>query len=448
MRIAVINWSSRRAGGVETYLGGIIPELLRAGHEVGFWHEVDLPLDREPITIPEGVPVWSAAKLGAGQALSELRRWRPDLIYAHGMLDPELEAATIEVAPSVFFAHSYYGTCISGAKTFKHPVVRPCSRRFGWQCLLQYYPRRCGGWSPLTMLKEYSRQSARLELLHGYKAIVTHSAHIKAELIQHGLAANSAYRFPYYVHGSDEELVRALAEDEGCATGAAKSLPVSGREETDGRGAGRESTRRLLFLGRMDLLKGGGVLLDALPRVLSSLRVPLHVTFAGDGPARHAWERQSARLQERESALRVEFTGWVDGVRIDELLGDCDLLVLPSLWPEPFGLVGPEAGLRGVPVAAFGVGGIPDWLVDGGNGRIAHGDPPTAEGLADAIVGCLRDPSTHAAMRREAARLAQRFNMRNHLAALLDVFDGVLQHEREIDTEHDRAFAHPAGLVR
>ena len=428
MRIAVVNWSRRRVGGVETYLGGIIPELIRAGHEVGFWHEVDVPLNREPITIPEGVPVWSVEELGAAGALAELRRWRPDLIYAHGLLDPELEAATIEVAPSVFFAHSYYGTCISGAKTFKYPDVRPCHRRFGWQCLAHYYPRRCGGWSPLTMVREYRRQGARLELLHDYKAIVTHSAYIKAELVRHGLAANSAYRFPYYVHGSDEELTRDGAEAEGEPTPSARALPLLKREGTNGHGHGADGVRRLLFLGRMDLLKGGGVLLDALPRVLSSLAVPLHVTFAGDGPARRAWEKKAARLQVRERALSVEFTGWVDGAAVDALLGACDLLVLPSLWPEPFGLVGPEAGMRGVPIAAFGVGGIPDWLVDGANGRVAHGDPPTAEGLAEAIVSCLSDPETHAAMRREAVRLAQRFNMRNHLDALLDVFGGVLGH--------------------
>lgn len=427
MRIAVVNWSRRRAGGVETYLGGIVPELLRAGHEVGFWHEVDLPLDRERITIPEGVAVWSVAELGAKGALAELRGWRPDLIYAHGLLDPELEAATLDIAPSVFFAHSYYGTCVSGSKTFKSPDVRPCHRRFGWQCMVQYYPRRCGGWSPVTMVKEYRRQSARLELMHDYDAIVTHSAYIKDELVRHGLSANSAYRFPYYVHGSGEQLVPGDDEEKSRTT-VARSLPIlHGAEENAPREATTaDGAKRLLFLGRMDLLKGGGVLLDALPRVLASLRVPLRVTFAGDGPARRAWEKQAARLRKREPALDIEFTGWVDGTKVDALLGACDLLVLPSLWPEPFGLVGPEAGLRGVPIAAFGVGGVPDWLVDGANGRIADGDPPSAAGLAEAITDCLRDPATHAAMRREAVRLAQRFNMRNHLAALLDVFDGVL----------------------
>jgi hypothetical protein len=46
-------------------------------------------------------------------------------------------------------------------------------------------------------------------------------------------------------------------------------------------------------------------------------------------------------------------------------------------------------------------------------------------GLSEAIVDCLRDPARHAEMRREAVRLAQKYNMKNHLAALLDVFEGV-----------------------
>ena len=54
-----------------------------------------------------------------------------------------------------------------------------------------------------------------------------------------------------------------------------------------------------------------------------------------------------------------------------------DLLVVPSVWPEPFGLVGPEAAHHGVPSAAFAVGGIPEWLVDGVSGHLAAGDRPT-----------------------------------------------------------------------
>ncbi len=110
---------------------------------------------------------------------------------------------------------------------------------------------------------------------------------------------------------------------------------------------------------------------------------------------------------------------------MDELLDSCDLQVVPSLWPEPFGLVGPEAGLRGVPAAAFSVGGVPDWLIDGVNGYLAPGDPPTATGLAEAIVRCLRDPSEHAELRKGAVKIAEQFSIKSHLVALMDVFEHV-----------------------
>src|SRR5207253_10057138 len=111
--------------------------------------------------------------------------------------------------------------------------------------------------------------------------------------------------------------------------------------------------------------------------------------------------------------------------RMETLFGNCDLLVVPSLWPEPFGLVGPEAGLFGIPVAAFKVGGIPDWLVDGVNGYMASGSPPTSSGLAQAIIKCLYDPVTHARLRQGAREVAQQFNVKNHLTALLEVFSSV-----------------------
>jgi len=148
------------------------------------------------------------------------------------------------------------------------------------------------------------------------------------------------------------------------------------------------------------------------------------VTFAGDGRQRSALERQAANV--RGGKLEISFPGWVDRPRIEALLKNCDLLVVPSLWPEPFGLVGPEAGHYGVPVAAFNVGGIHDWLVDGVNGFLASGTPPTSAGLAAAIIKCLRDPVVHARLRVGAAEVSRQFNIENHLTALLDVFRNVV----------------------
>src|SRR5579875_888683 len=191
MRIAIVNWSSRRAGGVEAYLDRVIGGLHSAGHETAFFCELDSPVSRQAIRVPAETPLWCASEIGNQAAISALRNWRPDIIYAHGLMDPALEAATLGIAPGVFFAHSYRGTCISGAKTFKFPAVRPCSRQFGWQCLMHFYPRRCGGLNPITMLNDFRLQSRRLSMLRSYCAIATASEYMREEYLRHGFASET-----------------------------------------------------------------------------------------------------------------------------------------------------------------------------------------------------------------------------------------------------------------
>src|SRR5207248_2586442 len=112
MRVGLITWSNRQVGGVETYLNKVIPELARAGCEVGFWYEKDSSPDRELISLQMAKRTWEVEKIGPHRALAGLRDWQPDVLYVHGLLDPELEAQILEIAPAVFFLHSYYGTCI------------------------------------------------------------------------------------------------------------------------------------------------------------------------------------------------------------------------------------------------------------------------------------------------------------------------------------------------
>jgi glycosyltransferase involved in cell wall biosynthesis len=404
VRIAILNWSNRRIGGTGTYLSAVMPHLERAGHEVALWHEVNTPVDYAPIPLPPAAPVWSMTDLGLEPALAALAAWRPHLLYAHGLLDPSVESRTLDIAPAVFFAHNYYGTCISGAKTFKNPVVTPCDRRFGWQCLAQYYPRRCGGLNPVTMLRLFKQQKGRLELLPRYGAIVTHSTHMQNEYVNHGLSASRVFNVKY-----------------------ASDLPESHESGDTSASIHGDGDRpwNLLFVGRMDELKGGRELLHALPAVIGSLGRKVRLTFAGDGPLSVTWKALAAQMCRREPRLQVEFTGWVNRAAIDELFAGSDLLVLPSLWPEPLALVGLEAARHRLPVAAFAVGGIGEWLTSGRNGFLAPGDPPTVGGLTDAIVACLRDPQTHARLKQGASGLSDDFAFDTHVELLLRAFTDV-----------------------
>jgi glycosyltransferase involved in cell wall biosynthesis len=170
---------------------------------------------------------------------------------------------------------------------------------------------------------------------------------------------------------------------------------------------------RILLMGRLNKSKGGHYLIPAIARASQKLGQSLTLTVAGTGPERASLEDDAEKFQ-----VAAQFVGWIDTRRKAELLGETDLLAVPSLWPEPFGLVGIEAGAFGVPAVGYAVGGIPDWLIPGQTGELAPGDPTSVAGLADAIVRALENPEHHAELRRGARQLARRFTLDAHLAKL------------------------------
>ena len=172
------------------------------------------------------------------------------------------------------------------------------------------------------------------------------------------------------------------------------------------------------MIARLTNVKGGHYLIQAVSRAAEKLG-PLTLTIAGNGP-----ERQRLENLAREFQVHADFAGWVGTAEKLELLSQSDLLAVPSLWPEPFGLVGIEAGCVGLPAVGFAVGGIPDWLIPGYSGELAPADPPTVEGLAEAIVGALSDPARHARLRRGAWEVARRFTLESHLAKLEPILCG------------------------
>ena len=394
MRVAVASWTARRAGGIESYLAAVLPAMRRAGLDVSFFHEVDEPAHRARIDITKGVPVFSVATSGAEDALAQLSKWRPDVVYIHGLHDVSTANRLLDIAPSVTFVHTYIGTCISGTKTHASPQPGACSRRFGPACLALYFPRRCGGRNPLTMMRLYRSQGERQQTLARQAAVITHSEHMKNELVSHGIRA-SVVAYPI-------------------------SLPVTDESSS------ADGVNDILFAGRMDAVKGGILLLEALPQIRRELARPLRVYFAGDGPDRQLWEERAASIQRNDAQISIRFPGWSDESHLSAQMKAARLLAVPSVWPEPFGSVGVAAGRFGVPAAAFAVGGIPQWLRDGVNGHLACGSPATAPGLATAVVKCLRDPLHYAELSRGARQIAAQFTMERHLPDLIGVFEKAL----------------------
>jgi glycosyltransferase involved in cell wall biosynthesis len=392
MRILIANTHRNVVGGVEKYLQAIIPALAIRGHEIALVLENTFNPALETIDPPElNLRAWTLRESGYQSILQSLAAWKPELLFSNGLEAADFQTALLNSYPTVLYAHNYLGTCATGQKCHAFPVPRPCTRQFGPACLVLHYPRRCGGLNPLTMWSMFHRSAEMNRHLPKYEAVLVASRHMRDEFRKHGVT---------------EDRIHLV------------SLP--NRQTSEQSPVRTAPNGRLLFIGRLTKLKGVSHLLRAIPIAAGKLGRSLTLTIAGDGP-----ERESLQALARELGVTANFIGWIQGNKTTDLMQDSDLLAVPSLWPEPFGLVGIEAGACGLPAVAYRVGGIPDWLSAGESGELAPGDPPSVEGLADAIVRALANPNHYAKLSHGAYEIAGRFTLERHVSRLEEIFRAV-----------------------
>lgn len=411
MRIAIVNRHDRIVGGAEQYLAATLGPMTAGGHEVSLWCEeprAEQLDERTPINCPTHHVAWSGES-GREQLLDQLAAYEADVVCVHSPLDFDIEDALLARYPSIFFGHAYALTCISGGKTLHGLTDRPCGRVLGPGCLLHYYPHRCGGLNPVTMTRNYLLNQRRREHLQRYSAIVTFSNHMVAEYVRHGLPVDRVSLIPPLVTGPASS--GPTADPHLRAAAAANS-------RFPGASAGRVELSHIGFLGRLEIQKGAELLIRALPLAARALGRRLTLSVAGAGSEATRLQKVADLVTGECDLVSIQFDKWVEDLALDSFYSGLDLLVVPSIWPEPFGLVGLEASARGVPVAAFEVGGIPDWLHEGINGHLAPADRPTAGGLARAMTECLRDREHHSELRQGGLRVAGWFSTEKHLAAL------------------------------
>lgn len=154
-----------------------------------------------------------------------------------------------------------------------------------------------------------------------------------------------------------------LAENVAVSSAMAKSLAVPctiiPNPFQEALLAGTRDTgpkRDLVFLGRLIEGKGLGVLIAALD-ILSQRGVHPTLTVIGSGPAETLHQQQ---VETYGLAAQVEFTGPLRGICLQERLSAHRLLIAPSVWDEPFGIVVLEGLARGLVPVVSDAGGLPE----------------------------------------------------------------------------------------
>jgi glycosyltransferase involved in cell wall biosynthesis len=158
--------------------------------------------------------------------------------------------------------------------------------------------------------------------------------------------------------------------------------------------------KQLVFIGRLIPEKGVDVLLRAIQLLAVNGR-RLHLEVVGTGPEEAALRRLAHELG---IASQVSFPGRRTGHELATLLAAHRVIVVPSVWDEPFGMVCLEAMACGcVPVVARS-GGLPE-AVGAAGAVVARADPAA---LAEALDRLIDDEPRLSAFRELApAQLAK-----------------------------------------
>ena len=136
---------------------------------------------------------------------------------------------------------------------------------------------------------------------------------------------------------------------------------------------------RLLAVGRLSKEKGFDLAIRAFVRVAAEFPA-LTLSIVGEGPEGAALRQLAA---ESSFAGRIHFIGWVAPERVAAFMEQHSIILMPSRWQEPFGLVALQSAQAARPIIAGWAGALPEIVQDGVTGRLVEGE--NVAGYGDAI---------------------------------------------------------------
>ncbi|MCY0879296.1 MAG: glycosyltransferase family 4 protein [Firmicutes bacterium] len=396
MRIAELHWAfPPTIGGVETHLATLGPGLIRRGHEVSL-------LTGQPGGLPahdvfEGMSIERCPYL-------DLNRMTPEaFVREKSRVEDAIHQFLSDVNPDVIHVHNWhYFSEIPLEAVLRwredHPVALVLTAHNTWHDDL------------FQKLAEYGDQ---------YDRIIAVSQYTLDDMAEWGYRAE---KMRVVHHGVTAEWLNPAVR------------PQHPRPDVQGRPI-------IFHPARLSLAKGSLVVVEAFRRVREVIPDAM-LLLAGTGPIVD-W----GSVQHREIEMindRIRHYGLTEAVDIrpyswPEIAGVYDaasVVVYPSIFAEPFGIVVIEAMARGRPVVITRTGGMPEIITHEQDGWIV--DPNDADQLADALIQLLRHRDWAEAL---GQRARERVKTSFTAEQMVERTEDVLNQAREVKVSHDQPVA-------
>jgi len=394
MKILLQNRHDDLFGGVETYFKLVCDALVEKGHEVIALYTKS---GKKKDTGKNGFKAFYLPNLDLEEDIYYLKtrqreikkdiaclksivaQEKPDIIHLNNTDYPGQYGFLNQSAPIIQTVHDFFNCCSTVLKMLPEGV---CSKPLGGSC----FKNRCV--SPLSIMElwRFKTKSLNRQAMKNFPRLLVATPYMKEMLIYNGFRRDKIQVMPLFV------------DDWGMTA--------------------RPKEQIIIFVGRLAQEKGA----LHFVHMLKMLSCNYKAFVIGSGPQKDDCENLAGFLGLKE---KVEFTGFLSRFEIKDYFAKASVVVIPSLWPEPFCLAGIEAMSCSRPVVAYDSGGISSWLSNNYNGYlVGRGDIPA---LALKVQMLLTNDDLAKQMGENGRKLfEEKFSKMTHLNNLILTYEDVI----------------------
>ncbi|MFX1519240.1 MAG: glycosyltransferase family 4 protein [Promethearchaeota archaeon] len=310
---------------------------------------------------------------------------RPDIFHAQSIpfmsLAP-LSAALRQNIPSLITLHNYAHVCFFQRSYFENHICDTIDETACKNCFSSYMPL-IGKYFLTPILWKLWKRSLRIkrEVLDRIRVITTPSHALKKSLARIGIPSNKVLVIP---NGIDLN----------------KFIPDLNAEDFI-KHFKLEKQKVILSIGRLTKEKGIRLLLKAMSIILKEIECKLVIVGNGE---------EKPFLMQLVKTLKLDkhviFAGRIPSALVPQAYSAANVVVIPSIWPDPFPYVPLEALAMKTPIVASNVGGLPEVVRHKKNGLLVK--PYDVEELADAVQQILSDEQQTQQMGLEGRMIAEK----------------------------------------